>query len=247
MKFGLIGDGYIARRHKKAIEYIKGELSFIYDPMKYKQTESFEIFLVANNNPATDYLIIASPNNTHYDYTKIALKNDIKVIVEKPFCLPWQPLIDDDRINIVLQLRYMDLPKKADLVKAVMVRNEDFWNSWKGNPKLTGGFISEFFIHYIDLAIILGADFEGTVQEYGKQVRYIYSRGENVQKGTYLDIMNIDMQDLYNKMYVDIVNGGGVKPKDIFYLNWVIQKNSEKFGYSKDCLEKTIFIGKELM
>ena len=34
LKFGLVGDGYIADRHKKAIQHIKGELIWVYDPTK---------------------------------------------------------------------------------------------------------------------------------------------------------------------------------------------------------------------
>jgi hypothetical protein len=39
MKFGLIGDGKIAKRHRAAIDHVRGEISKIYDP-KYEGTET---------------------------------------------------------------------------------------------------------------------------------------------------------------------------------------------------------------
>lgn len=252
MKFGLVGNGLISQRHKKAIESVGGRLVWISDPIFSSSlgvVHSVSGTKVTAESPTAlmymqvDYVIICSPTHLHRQQVQEALYYNKQVICEKPLCLPWEPLVDDDRISIVLQLRYMDnLPEKADLIRAIMVRDEAFFDSWKGDPRLAGGNIYEFFIHYIDLAILLGADFEGAVYPTGKQVRQIISNG------VCIDIMAVDMQSLYDKMYRDIVaNGGGVKPKDIFYLSWILNRNSELYGYRKSGLEKMVRIPKSLL
>jgi UDP-N-acetylglucosamine 3-dehydrogenase len=244
-RFGLIGDGIIAKRHKNAINKIGGEVCWIYDPI-YKGAKQ-KRGLYYNHIPSVawssvNWVVICSPTYLHRHHVQVALNHNKEIICEKPLCLPWEPLIDDNRINIVLQLRWIkDLPKKANLVKAIMVRDEAFFKTWKGDPKKAGGNIYEFYIHYIDLAIRLGATFEGAVLPEGKQVREI----RNSRKT--LDIMKVDMQDCYNRMYADIMDGKGVKPRDIFYLTWVLNKYSEKYGYRKAGIETNIVIDKCLM
>jgi predicted dehydrogenase len=103
----------------------------------------------------------------------MALSYNKKVICEKPLVLPWEPIIDDGRVNIVLQLRWMDLPEIAETINVVMVRNEEYFESWEGNAELTGGIFYHLFVHYIDLAIKLKAKFIGSVIPEGKQIRQI--------------------------------------------------------------------------
>ncbi len=232
MKFSLFGDGQIAKYHKQAIKEFGGTIIGIYDP-KYNDNIIFPKFFEA------DYIVICSPSNFHLEHTKLILSKGwgSKIIVEKPACLPWQYLIDNDDINVVLQLRYLNLPDKAEKVYVKMVRNKEYFQSWKGDPKNTGGLFYNLFIHYIDLANILGADFEGIVVSEGKQERRIDD----------FDIMSIDMQSLYNKMYQAIINGDGVKPKDIMYLHFIMNEFSRKYGYGKNGLNKLITIPSELL
>lgn len=248
-RFGLIGDGIIAAKHRDAIKSIGGEINWVYDPIyksatlrKKSEIQTYYDYVPFAAWRAVDWVVICSPTYMHRSHVKTALHNCKQVICEKPLCLPWEPLIDDDRINIVLQLRWIkDLPKKAELVRAVMVRDEAFFKTWKGNPKLAGGNIYEFYIHYIDLAIRLGASFEGAVLPKGNQSREIISRGK------VLDIMKIDMQDCYNRMYEDILNGKGVKPKELFYLTWTLNKYSERYGYRNAGINTPVRMDKELL
>lgn len=233
LKFGLIGDGAIAQKHRFAIKENGAKLSRIYDP-KYK----------GDCHPLDDdffndlYAVtICSPSHLHREHIKLALNHNVKIIVEKPAFLPWEPPIDDDRINIVLQLRWLDLPETAEKVKITMVRDEQYFKSWKGDPKKTGGLFYNLFIHYIDLADRLGAQFEGLVKPVGKQIRMIDD----------MDIMTFDMNDLYSRMYNDIVNHNtGVKPSDVFYLHWLLNRNSDIYGFGADVLNKKIKIKREL-
>lgn len=236
-KFVLFGDGRQAGKHIKSIEHIGGEVILIHDPIKYPhQQKDSEITLRAALDRA-DYAVICTPNYLHYRQTLFALSFPaVKVIVEKPLSLPWEPIIDDDRVNIVLQFRYFEgLPKEADLVKIVSVRGPDYFKTWKGDARLTGGIFYHLFVHYIDLAIELGAKFEGHLISEGTQGRIIQGREwtGGTSKHFLLDLVKVDMQELYNEMYNGIVNENkGVKPKDIFYLNWIMNKYSMRDSIS---------------
>ena len=247
IKFALIGDGAIAKYHREAIKHVGGELIWVLDP-KYSDLAKIED-IEAGLYPSPDYVIIASPSNYHRSQIKMILtceKFKGQIICEKPAFLPWEMPIDSDRINIVLQLRYLpNLPKKADLVSVRFVRDEAYFKSWKGDARNTGGLFCNLFIHYIHLAQILGADFEGVVSEHGEQERFIRRWG--VGQYDKIDILNIDNQACYNRMYEDIIEGKGIKPRELFYLSWTLARNSEIFGYGKGSLGRTITIKNELM
>jgi hypothetical protein len=227
IKFGLIGKGTISERHIKAIESIDGELVQYYDPIHSNLKSVEDLF-----NYDFDYTIICSPSNYHYEHTKLALKNNRKVILEKPQNLSWQPSIDNDDINVVLQFNWLeDFPKEAKQVEVVMIRDEKYFKSWKGNIQYTGGVFPLLFIHYIDLAIKLNAKFFGLVLPEGKQIRRIDN----------FDLMKVDMDNLYSRMYHDICyNDKGIKPKDTMYLNWIIERAGWLFGHGYDILGKRI-------
>jgi hypothetical protein len=227
IKFGLIGKGKISERHIQAINEIGGELVQIYDPL-LSNLQNVENLFKYN----FDYTVICSPSNYHYEHTKLALKNNRKVIVEKPQQLSWNPIIDNDNINVVLQFNWLDnFPDKADLIKVIMVRDEKYFKSWKGNIQSTGGVFPLLFIHYLDLAIKLDARFSGLVIPEGKQIRQIDD----------FDLNSVDMNNLYLKMYHDICyNDKGIKPKDTMFLNWLMEKAGLVYGHGYDILGKQI-------
>jgi len=274
----------VAQFHRKAIEHVGGELldRHILDP-KYMgcSSNTIESFLYSKAGvcyidhnalwtttgappSGFDYIVICSPSHLHYEQIKTILLNHpyrTQIIVEKPLCLPWEPManLDDNRINISLQLRYLpDFPKKAELVYCQMVRDEEYFKTWKGDARKTGGLFFNLFIHYIDLAIQLDARFEGRITDSGDQARWIgtnWSWPKEVWSdddrffadGDRINISDANMQTCYNRMYEDILSGGGIKPKDLHYLNWILQRNSEIFGYGRAGLNKTIGIPKELL
>lgn len=229
MRFGLIGDGKIAVRHRAAIKNNGGNMVGIHDP-KYGSDSAPLDFLLSNS----DYVVICSPSFMHREHINSALKHDRKIIVEKPMVLPWEPMIDNNNINVVLQLRWIDLPESAEIVESVMVRNDAYFETWEGNAKLTGGLFYHLFIHYIDLAIKLKSKFVGTVISEGTQVRRI----------DHLDIMKLDMDKLYTDMYNDIINHDkGVKPSELFYVHWALERCGWKYGLnSTDLLNKKITV-----
>jgi len=229
MKFGLIGDGKIASRHRCAVIDNGGIIYKVHDPKYGKSTlplnESFFTDL--------DYVVICSPSYLPREHIKLCLKYNKKIICEKPMILPWEPVIDNDNINVVLQLRWLKMIEHAHMVKVVMVRNNEYFKTWSGDPSKTGGLFYHLFIHYIDLAILLGARFEGMVLSEGQQFRMVDD----------INLFDIDTNMLYRIMYNDIINHDkGVKPKDLFYLHWWLNKYSNIYGYGTDLLNKEIVI-----
>lgn len=227
IKFGLIGKGTISKRHIQAIESIGGKIVQIYDPFLSNLQKIEDLF-----NWDFDYTVICSPSNFHYEHVKLALKEGRKVIIEKPQQLSWQPIIDDDNINVVLQLNWVEnLPKDPYMVEVKMVRDEKYFKSWKGDIQKTGGIFPLLFIHYIDLAIKLNCKFSGMVVPFGTQIRKIDS----------FDLESVDMDDLYSRMYHDIVfNDKGIKPKDTMFLNWIMERAGWLFGHGYDMLGKKV-------
>jgi hypothetical protein len=232
MKFGLIGDGYIAKYHKEAIKHIGGELVATYDPFdqdhksiirySYPLSEVSALFFTE-----LDYVVICSPSYLHYEQIKTALiylPAGAKIICEKPAFLPWQPIIDDDRINIIMQLRNLILPK-VDLVEIQMIRDPAYMESWKGKLNLSGGFIISLFIHYIDLAIDHKCRFVGRVLD----------RGGNFRFADELNLLDFEVQPLFDTEYKKILSGKGNKPKDLFYLYWVIGQLIQQYGPGQLC------------
>lgn len=229
--FAIIGSGgYIAKRHKEAIKRINGNIVAEYDPIMSNLQYPEDIFMTD-----FDYLVICSPSHTHYDYIKLGLDAGKKIICEKPAFLPWQPIIDNNDINIVLQYNWLEIenPTEIDMIEVVMNRNIEYFKSWKGNSMLTGGIFFNLFIHYIFLALKFKCPFMGKVVQGEKQYRRI---------GT-IDLNLIDMDHLYEKMYFDIVfHNKGIKPKDIFYLMWFLNRCNIKFGIAKNCLYNPVYI-----
>jgi len=256
--FILIGDGSIARYHRKAIEHVGGRLAYVYDP-EYRGLNIWKGVPVAGYNELPElvgklwdldmeiYVVIASPSHFHREQIKFVLENfpaSTKIICEKPAFLPWEIPIDNDRINICLQLQYAPILSllKPNLIRVRFVRDDAYFKSWKGDPKKTGGLFYNLFVHYLNLAQLFDCDFEGTVATSGEQYRYVYEGIAPV-----VNLQAINMQNCYDLMYEAILAGNGIKPKDLFYLDWILKRNSEIFGYGKNSINKTIKIGHELL
>lgn len=225
--FGIIGNGKAARYHIQAIKETGNELIWIDDIDKTKNMGNF---------CPVDFIVIASPTWTHREYIEKMLGcTNSQIIVEKPAVLPWQAIPDTRRLNIVLQLRWLDLPD-FEKIEVRMVRPPEYFKGWKALHTLTGGIIHLLFIHYIDLAIRKHAHFEGLVSSSG-------------ESGIFLDgkLLTFNMQEIYNKMYLDIIeNDKGVKPRDIEYLNWVLNKLCIQHSFKNSYfIDKPIVVPKE--
>jgi len=234
MDFGLIGDGKIAKRHRQAVEHVGGRVVKVYDP-KYNENGKRPPEAVSTLDGSffknLDWVVVASPASYHYIHVKTALAHGKKVICEKPYVLPWEPLIDSDSVFIVLQLRWLHLPVAAEKVQVIAARNDDYFMGSKGNPALTGGLFYDLLIHYIDLARRYGCWFEGMVVKKGQESRRIDQ----------FNLLSQDMNEAYERMYQDIVlKGDGVTPKEYAELHWLLAKYTGRYGAGKEVLGQPI-------
>jgi hypothetical protein len=225
--FALIGDGAIAERHRDAITYHGGDLSYVFDPVVHPSSTLSDLL-----GMRPDFVVVCSPSDQHYRHVRAALGCGARVICEKPLRLPWDPHVDSHLVNVVLQFRWAtELPERAEVVQCDMVRNAAYFSTWKGDPKRTGGVFYNLFIHYIDLAMRLGAEFQGS----------IHLDGDNVRRVDDFDLFSLDQNILYRRMYDDIVNHGrGVKPDELFQLDWVVEGASRRYGYGLRTLGQDI-------
>lgn len=233
MRFAMLGDGRQAQVHKEAIANIGGEVISIFDP------KHGDVNLLPDFFERADYIVICSPSHIHKRQVDYCKRYDVKMIVEKPYCLPHEKIEDDDNIFVCLQLRWMiNLPEKADRVQVAFRRNAEWFSSWKGDYFKTGGVFFNLFVHYIDLAMIMGADFEGMVD--GEHTGPNHRRIDNI------DILETTKSKfLYTYMYHDIVRGEGVHPQDIKRLHEVLSALSLKYGYGSETLGKLIKVSAE--
>lgn len=128
-RYALIGAGYIAPRHMKAIKETGNELVAFYDPKDsvgvidsyfpqahfFTEFERFDRHIDKRRRKGekVDFMSICSPNYLHDSHIRFALRNEAHAICEKPLVLnPWN--IDalaeiekecDKRIYNILQLR----------------------------------------------------------------------------------------------------------------------------------------------
>ena len=227
-KFGLIGDGKIAKRHRTAIESLGGEIGAVFDPIYSNHpnldTEFFD---------GLEYVAICSPTMRHCEHIQTALKHNVKVIVEKPMVLPWQPIIDNPDVFMVLQMRYCQLPRKAKKIKLVISRNSKYFESTKGHPRATGGMFYNVFIHYVDLAMRTGATIDAIVINDGHQEAWLDD----------IDLLSVDMDSAYRAMYSDIMlNAASPTAGEIARLYYHLARYTERFGAGKEILNKHIEI-----
>lgn len=128
--FALVGAaGYVAPRHMKAMQAVKGDLKVAYDPNDsvgvidsyfpdahfFTEFERFDrhIDKLRRRGEKIDYVSICSPNHLHDAHCRFALRSGADAICEKPLVLnPWNidglAEMERDtgrRISTILQLR----------------------------------------------------------------------------------------------------------------------------------------------
>jgi len=167
MKFLLIGDGFIASKHKESIKKIGGEIVGIVDK-NFGEDKWKEEILKTN----ADCVVILVPNDLHFSISKFALENNKIVLCEKPLVIKSKDierLVKYRNIFTVLQLRHhpdvakikkelMNMPvgKKSEIEMDISVfRDENYYKSWKGQKERSGGVLFNLGVHYFDLLIHL--------------------------------------------------------------------------------------------
>lgn len=233
MRYGIIGDGFIASRHKKAIKETGGELVWTCDNQVPSTYFDWHVAL----HRYVDYVVICTPNDLHYPMIKGCLDQGLKVICEKPLTLNWddyQALKETD-VNVVLQLREKKWKKlEGDIDLEIHIHRGDwYFKGWKNTPE-SGGLLFNIGIHYFDLmSEMYGSFLDFLVEEQtekrasgrilfkdckvdwslrldAKQDNQIreYSNGKE-------SISLTGFEDLHTKVYESILKGQGTKVKDI--------------------------------
>ena len=177
MKFALIGLGFIAPRHLKAIEEVGGDIVCACDINENK----FSIFELSKFKPKlytdwtkmmeshefkhVDYVSILTPNYLHFPQIIEARRYNKKVICEKPLVLKPEQLsvlLNDEAINTVLQLRHayniIGKSKYENEFNSVRMdilvhRGDWYFKSWKVNIDESGGLLWNIGVHYFDLLV----------------------------------------------------------------------------------------------
>ena len=107
-----------------------------------------------------DLVVVATPNYTHADICRAILATGKKVLCEKPLTIneDYEGLED---VNVVMQLRhnkrlnsYRPGEKNIDIFVKTY-REPSYFESWKGDARLSGGILYNMGIHYIDILLHL--------------------------------------------------------------------------------------------
>lgn len=234
-RFSIIGpSGYIAGRHIESIRKLNGKIISYLDIQKcHDLSPSIEYFdnekdyfkSFKTNKP--DYCVICSPNYLHASQAAEALKNGVNVICEKPICISKKELqeltvLDKSLPNglySIMQLRLHPVLKEirkllktseypvSSKITFITPRDEDYLNSWKTNPKYSGGIIFNLGIHYFDLLI----------KVFGKPIKTKVDFNEKLRaKGT-TEFLNLKTEWFFSIDPAD-QNADG-RPNRLFKIN----------------------------
>ena len=231
MRYGIIGNGFIAPRHKKAIKETGGELVWTCDNEKEATFIDWKRAIMDK----VDYVVICTPNNLHYNIIQDCLNRELGVICEKPLTLNWEDyysLIETD-VNVVLQLREKKWKKlEGDIdLKIHIYRDEWYFKSWKNTPE-SGGLLFNIGIHYFDLMSEMYGSFldfliydqtekraSGRILFKECKVEWSLRLDEKNQIREYTNgketVSLTGFEDLHTKVYESILRGKGTKVKDI--------------------------------
>jgi len=187
-RVGIIGCGMILARHIESIN--KNENFSLVSLCDIDETKFSDSFGITKEHFYLDYkkmikkekinfVVIATPNDLHYEQSIFALNNGCDVLVEKPatlnskFLEEIQKTAEDNNqmAYCVLQVR---LNPAVQIVKNLLDHGElgevrgvslvqrwqrpvEYFDGWRGRPEQGGGILHECGIHYLDvLCYLLG-------------------------------------------------------------------------------------------
>ena len=184
-KFAIIGvSGFVSERHLIAIKETGNTVELAYDIKKNLNllNKYFPKCTFSSNLKEFDklilqkkikYLSICSPNHLHLKHILIGIKNNLKVICEKPLVINDSQIkkilelsnSEKNKINSILQLRChpslikikkkLEKNNKKNKVKLTYYseRNPAYFKSWKGIKSKSGGILMNVGVHFFDMLI----------------------------------------------------------------------------------------------
>jgi predicted dehydrogenase len=182
-KVGIIGCGAIFNRHLESIKSNedKFELISICDVnsiLSKSISNRLEISYFTDYkemilSKRINFVVVLTPNSSHYEQAKFALENGCDVLIEKPVCFkPEEVLSLSDIANrnsrkayCVLQVR---MNPTVQIIKKVLESNLlgnirgvsfvqrwqrplEYFSGWRAEPLIGGGTLYECGIHYLDI------------------------------------------------------------------------------------------------
>lgn len=186
IKFGVIGCGYIGKKHIDIIQnHEEAELLAICDvfentsfnPIQYYT--DIDIFL--SKEPSVEVVCITSPNGLHEVHALKCLNAGKHVVIEKPMALTknacenilYDSLKTSKKVFCVMQNRYSPISQwlKKIITEKILgniyiVQVNCFWNrderyyngNWHGKKDLDGGVLFTQFSHFVDMLYWLLGD-----------------------------------------------------------------------------------------
>ena len=191
IKFAVIGQGHIGKRHAEMIcRNNDSELVAVCDilPKEELGLENIEVPFFSNIDELLDagldidVVCICTPNGSHAEYAKKALKAQKHVVLEKPIALTkrdaekivFKSLEVSRHVFCVMQNRYSppsvwlkEIMSNRTLGDIYIVKLDCYWNrddryykkgNWHGDADLDGGTLYTQFSHFIDIMYWLFGD-----------------------------------------------------------------------------------------
>jgi len=263
MNFSIIGSGFIMPRHAEAINAVGGKIIDIVNTARGEET-----WREAIKNPATDCVVILTPNDLHFDIAVAASEAGKIVLSEKPLTInsaQAKILAQKQAIYTVLQLRYhpqvIELRKLISPVEKYEIemdiavwRDLEYYNSWKGQPKRSGGLLFNLGIHYFDLLIHLFGDAKkiatfslsdksasGVIVGINYLCRWWLSTDEpretqrrvfkvNGVNYNFSSQDNLSYENLHRTVYQDLLQGKGILPAESLKSIRLVEQLYKAYG-----------------
>lgn len=153
-----------------------------------------------------DWVVIATPNGSHSELIKWALKQGKNVLCEKPTVISLAELDEIKaleaetglKVLTCLQLRFSDRIKALKdklkgehkvIIDLQMHRGDFYWEGWKGVQEQSGGLLYNIGVHYFDL---MGYLFGKPEQVVTAELNTRYGSGKiEFEKGNVSWVLNL--------------------------------------------------------
>ena len=225
-KFNVIGTGVNGTEHIQ-VTMMEGRATIhgIFDPnpgsigiaqATFKQFEPekdlviYESLEAACNDPAADGLVIATPNFTHLDVLRVAVKSGKHILLEKPMATTVQDaytimqIANDYPAVLQIGLQYRYKPMYHEAIQEALIRKVigeiklvsvmehripflDKVNQWNKFSKFSGGTLVEKCCHYFDLLNMFAQDRAVSVFATGSQAVNFIEFEQDGEKSDIID------------------------------------------------------------
>lgn len=267
-KFNIIGCGNIGQEHMSVTEMEgRATINGVYDPNSLsveqakklfsslapdKELKVYESLKAACHDPTIDGLIICTPNYTHVDIVKEAVKSGKHILLEKPMATTLKDAFEITNIakdyqsilQIGLQYRYKSIyveaihealeRKTVGEIKTVSMLEHripflDKVNQWNKFSKFSGGTLVEKCCHYFDLMNLFAQS---------KPVS-VYATGNMAVNFTEFEY-NGEKSDILDNAFVNVIYENGTRTNfnlcmfsPMFYEELVICGNRGRLKVSE--------------